>query len=70
MAANEAKKILEYSTFGNKELCDKLRKIYYMILEAKLKVKDVYEIIIGFPRNEITSLEQYLNKHPLIRKKY
>ena len=62
MAANEAKKTMDYSTFGNKEICSTLRQIYYRMIELKLQVKDLFEILDGYKGKGTMEFHFYVKK--------
>ena len=63
MAASEAKKSLDYSTYGDIEKCDFLKQIHSKIVEFKLKVSDLFALIEGYEGKGTRGF------HEIVRKK-
>ena len=62
MAANLVKKQLDYSTFGDQEKFLKLNEIYENIKKSKLKIRDLYKILIEYNDVASFSFNNYLKK--------
>jgi len=62
MVANKIDRNLDYSTFGDKEKCMILREMDKKIKEKKLRIKDLYEILMDFVKElkKCENLEDYL----------
>ena len=54
--------ILSYSSFGDKNYCNSLKKLFNAVIKYRPKVCDLYKLIIDFKSNSDKEFHKYLKK--------